>query len=56
MRIGRGDSILLAMSPAPSERPGTHPGESDLSSRYALAIVIEVLVILALYWLGRHFG
>ena len=44
------------MSPAPSERPGAHPGESDLSSTYALVLVVEVIVILGLYWLGRQFG
>lgn len=33
-----------------------HPGESDLTTRYVLVIVIEVAVILGLYWLGRYFG
>ncbi len=44
------------MSDARTGRPGDGPGESDLSSRYAMALVIEVAVILVLYWLGRHFG
>jgi len=44
------------MSAPPTDQRELHPGESDLSSRYALALVIEVMVILALYWLGRHFG
>ena len=55
MRIGARDSILLTMS-ATETRPPAHPGESDLSSRYALAIVCEVVAIVLLYWLGRYFG
>ncbi|MFI5177574.1 MAG: hypothetical protein ACHQO8_03370 [Vicinamibacterales bacterium] len=31
-------------------------GERDLSRTYALVIVIEALVIGALYWLGAHFA
>jgi hypothetical protein len=31
-------------------------GETDLSRTYALVIVVEVLVIAALYALGRYFG
>jgi hypothetical protein len=33
-----------------------HPGESDLSSRYVLVLVVEVIVILGLCWLAVHFG
>ncbi len=44
------------MSPAQSEHPGARPGESNLSFTYALVLVVEVMVILSLYWLGRHFG
>jgi hypothetical protein len=36
--------------------PETHPGESDLRGRYALVLIIEVLVVLGLYWLTVHFG
>jgi hypothetical protein len=44
------------MSAIPTGQPGATPGESDLTSRYVLAVVIEVIVIAGLYWLGRHFG
>jgi hypothetical protein len=44
------------MASTPSEHSGSTPGESDLTSRYVLAIVIEVIVLLTLYWLGRNFG
>ncbi len=44
------------MSLAPSERPGTHPDDSNLSATYALVLVVEVIVILGLYWIGRQFG
>ncbi len=44
------------MSPAPSEHPGDRPGESNLSSTYTLVVVVEVLMVLSLYWLGRQFG
>jgi len=33
-----------------------HPGETDMGGRYALVLVIEVVVILSLYFLGRYFG
>ncbi len=36
--------------------PESHPGESDLSRTYAAVLVLEVFVILGLYWLSRHFG
>jgi hypothetical protein len=36
--------------------PVEREGESDLSRLYALVLVVEVVVILSLYWLGRHFG
>ena len=40
----------------PTEQPGAATGETDLSTRYVLALVVEVIVIAGLYWLGRHFG
>lgn len=33
-----------------------HPGETDMGGRYVLVLIIEVIVILGLYWLGRYFG
>lgn len=35
---------------------GPHEGESDLSGTYARVLIIELLVIVALYGLGRYFG
>ena len=40
----------------PGATPASADHGSDLSYRYALVIVIEVIVIAALYWLGRHFA
>ncbi len=35
----------------------SHPtGERDLSRTYTLVILVEVIVIGALYWLGAHFS
>ena len=31
-------------------------GEQDLSRTYVLVILVEVVVISALYWLGAHFA
>jgi len=56
MRIGRRESILQAMASSSPEPPASTTGQSDLSSRYVLAIVVEVVVLAGLYWLGRHFG
>jgi hypothetical protein len=44
------------MSAPSSDRPGSHPGESDLSRTYILVILFEILVIAGLYALGRYFG
>jgi len=44
------------MSAAPADHPGSRPGESDLSLTYILVLVVEAIVILGLFWLGRHFG
>lgn len=39
----------------PREMP--HPtGERDLSRMYTLVIVVEAIVIGALFWLGAHFS
>jgi hypothetical protein len=32
------------------------PPEQDLSRTYALVIVVEAIVISALFWLGAHFA
>jgi hypothetical protein len=37
-------------------RAGRPPGDSDLSRTYVLALVVEVVVLAALYWLSRHFS
>jgi hypothetical protein len=34
----------------------SHPGDSDMTGLYTAVLVVEVIVILGLYWLGRHFG
>ncbi len=34
----------------------SRPGDSDMKGLYAAVLVVEFLVILGLYWLGRHFG
>jgi len=36
--------------------PPTAPGDSDQSRLYVLVILTEVIVIAALYWLGRAFS
>jgi hypothetical protein len=37
--------------------PGTAgPPEADLSRTYVLVLVVELGVLLALYWLGRYFA
>lgn len=48
--------MLLDISADPADHPGSRPGESDLSRTYILVLVVEVIVILGLFWLGRHFG
>jgi len=44
------------MVPPERATPDVEPDESNLSRSYAAVIAIEVLVVIALYWLGRHFG
>jgi hypothetical protein len=42
---------------ATSREMPPHPaGDRDLSRTYALVIVVEAIVIGALYWLGAHFS
>ncbi|MEZ5317495.1 MAG: hypothetical protein R2752_08865 [Vicinamibacterales bacterium] len=35
---------------------GRPPGDSDLSATYVRALVVQVVVLAALYWLSRHFS
>lgn len=30
--------------------------DANLSRTYTLVVIVEVVVIVALYWLGRHFA
>jgi hypothetical protein len=50
---GRVDSILRAMAHASTAAP---PKDKDLTRTYALVILTEIVVILALVWLGAYFG
>jgi hypothetical protein len=44
---------MTTHAPGPSAPP---PVEEDLSRTYALVILVELVVILALYALGRYFA
>lgn len=44
---------MTATSPRPAAPP---PVEADLSRTYTLVLVVEAIVILALYGLGRYFA
>jgi hypothetical protein len=35
--------------------PGPHE-EADFTRTYVLVVVIEILVVAALYWFGRHYS
>ena len=35
--------------------PGRQP-ETDFTRTYVLVVVVEILVVAALYWFGRHFS
>src|SRR5262245_13639037 len=55
MRIGR--QWLYTAGMATSREMPAHPaGERDLSRTYVLVLVVEAIVIGALYWLGAHFS
>ena len=45
---------MPASEPAPPS--GRYPDESNLARSYTAVILIEIVVLAALYWLGRHFG
>lgn len=45
-----GGLILFGMSQQ------SRPGDSAMTGLYTAVLVVEVIVILGLYWLGRHFG
>jgi hypothetical protein len=32
------------------------PREADFTRSYVLIVVVEILVVAALYWFGRHFS
>ncbi len=36
--------------------PADAAGDRDLSRTYLLVLVVEAVVIVALYWLGAHFS
>lgn len=36
--------------------PAAHGPETDFSRTYILVVAIELAVIAALYWFGRHFS
>jgi hypothetical protein len=42
--------------PEPTPPSGRHPGESNLARSYTAVVLVEIAVLAALYWLGRHFG
>jgi hypothetical protein len=40
----------------PTQSAEAPPVEADLSRTYVLVLAIELLVLVALYWLGRYFS
>jgi hypothetical protein len=36
--------------------PTPEAREADLSRTYVLVVVVELIVIVVLYWLGQHFS
>jgi hypothetical protein len=36
--------------------PSVSPDDTNPSGLYALVLVVELLVIVALYWVGRYFS
>lgn len=44
------------MPPTDPASHGAEADESDLSRSYTAVLLIEVVVLVALFWLGRHFG
>ena len=39
-----------------TKAPDDARGDSDLTRSYVTVIVIQILVMAALYWFGRHFS
>jgi hypothetical protein len=44
------------MPTPPSAAADSRPDESNLFRSYAAVVVVEIVVLVGLYWLGRHFG
>ena len=44
------------MVPTEAAGPGGEADESDLSRSYVAVLLVEVAVVIALIWLGWHFG
>jgi hypothetical protein len=44
------------VAPPSDVAPVRDPGDTDLSRTYGLVLLVEAVVIAALYWLGRHFA
>lgn len=42
--------------PGPDRALPGPPPEADFTRTYVLVVIIEILVIGALYWFGRHFS
>jgi len=40
----------------PQAPAASQPHEADLSRTYILVLIVELIVMAALYWLGRYFG
>ncbi len=41
--------------PGPEGAPG-QSHEADFTRTYVLVVIVEVVVVAALYWFGRHFS
>jgi hypothetical protein len=55
-RIAPGLGIRKRASILPRVSPGEHVSETNPTRTYVLVAIVEVVVIAALYWMGRHFG
>ena len=44
------------MSTHAADPPAPPPVEEDLSRTYTLVVIVEIVVVLALYALGRYFS
>jgi hypothetical protein len=55
-RIPTGQNLILPEMPAPDRAEPGHHREADFTRTYVLVVVIQILVVAALYWFGRHFS